>query len=67
MGKAIVHGLSQTIHHRKFRHIKPNPYDNSRDCRAIFDYFNNNLGKIVKITDKPNLLLLDTIDAHVYP
>lgn len=67
MGKAIVHGLSQTIHRRKFRHIKPNPYDISMDCRPIFDYFNNNLGKIVKITDKPNLLLLDTIDAHVYP
>ena len=39
----------------------------STDCRAIFDYFDNNLGKIVTNPLYPTVLLLDTIDAHVYP
>ena len=39
----------------------------SRLYEAIFDYFDNNLEKIVQIPDLPSVLLLGTIDAHVYP
>ena len=35
--------------------------------KAFFDYFDNNLGKIVRNRHNPIVLLLDTIDAHVYP
>ena len=39
----------------------------SRRYEAIFVYFDNKLEKIVYIPDPPSVLLLDTIDAHIYP
>jgi hypothetical protein len=66
-GKYQCSPFVHSARHVQFLHLAGDSRAFSKRYETFFDYFDNNLGKIVENSSMPRVLLLDTIDAHVYP